>query len=321
MADRDMDKLTRFIKDVARQQGAMLVGVASIDRFEPLPPLYDAVPQGHHPRDFLPTARSVISIAMPILNPVLNAPAALADIDLEMVPEHVKYPYLEQLYNRVGHVVHDTMLEMIGQIVGQQLLAHGYQAMIFPTTGLHPKVDDLSDIEIWEGPPRGSPLRIRAKHYSPFRYTFGPFSHRHAATRAGLGEFGYNNVVLTPQFGPRQRFNSIITDADLLPDPLIDEPICLRDTCKLCLEACIMSCITLRDDQDVTDYRSVKQDDHRRIFIDTPAKTDPTLCRRRREGKPHSPVRGDCIRVCPIPTMPKRLPERLQDIVARWQSG
>lgn len=314
MAVRDTDRLTQFIKEVAQRQGAMLVGVASIDRFEPLPPLYDAAPRGHHPRDFLPTARSVISIAMPILNPVLDAPAALADVEMEMIPEHVKYPFLEQVYNRVGHVVHDTMLELIGQVVGQQLLAYGYQAMIFPTTGLHPHVDDLSDIEIWEGPPRGV-----ATSHSPFRYTFGPFSHRHAATRAGLGEFGYNNVVLTPQFGPRQRFNSIVTDADLVPDPLIDEPICLRDKCQLCLKACIMSCITLRDDTDVVDYRSVKNDDRRRIFIDTPAKTDPTLCRRRRDGRPDSPVRGDCLRVCPIPTMPKRLPERLQRIVAAWQ--
>jgi epoxyqueuosine reductase QueG len=150
---------------------------------------------------------------------------------------------------------------------------------------------------------------------SKFRYTFGPFSHRHAATRAGLGEFGYNNLVLTREFGPRQRFNSIITDAELIPDPLITEPVCLRDKCNLCLKACIMQCITMRDDPSVTDYRSVEKDDRSRIFIDTPARTDPTLCRRRREGKPHSPIRGDCVRVCPVPSMPKHLPERLQAIV------
>ena len=313
---QDMDKLTESVKQVAKQQGAVLVGVASIDRFDPMPPLYDAVPKGHHPRIFLPEAKSVISIAMPILPLVLDAPAVLADVEMEMIPPHVKYPYFEMFYNRVGHVVHDYMLEFIGQVVGQYLLGHGHQAMIFPTTGLHPRVDDLSDIEIWEGPPRGA-----AQEFSPFRYTFGPFSHRHAATRAGLGEFGYNNVVLTPQFGPRQRFNSIITDAELVPDPLIAEPICLRDKCKLCLEACIMACITLRDDLSVEDYRSVERDDHDRIFIDTPARTDPTLCRRRREGKPHSPVRGDCIRVCPVPAMPQRLPQRLQGIVEAWQAS
>ena len=309
-AKRDKDELTEAVKQVARQHGAVLVGVAPVERFDPMPPLSDAVPKGHHPKDFLPEAKSVISIAQPVLNPVLDAPAVLADWDLEMIPPHVKYPYLEQLYNRVGHVVHDFMLEFIAQVVGQYLLARGHQAMIFPTSGIHPSVEGLTDKQIWEGPPSQT-----AKKFSPFRYTFGPFSHRHAATRAGLGEFGYNNLVLTRQFGPRQRFNSIVTDAELRGDPLITEPICLRDKCKLCLKACIMSCMTIRDNASVVDYRSVKAIDRNQIFIDTPARTDPTLCRRRREGKPDSPVRGDCVRVCPVPSMPKHLPDRLKAIV------
>lgn len=302
----DIEKLTDEIKNLALRQGAVLVGVAPVERFDPMPPVYDSVPAGHHPKNFLPEAKSVISIAQPILIPVMDAPAVLATEEFSMVPERAKYPYMEDLYNRVGHVVHDYMLEFIGQVLGQRLMAHGYDAMIFPTTGLHPKVDDLTDIEIWE------------VDETPFRYTFGPFSHRHAATRAGLGEFGYNNVVLTPQFGARQRFNSIITDAELLPDPLIDKPICLRDSCNLCRKACIMSCITLRDDGDIDDYRSLADDDHDRIFIDTPARTDPTICRRRRDGIPDSPVRGDCIRVCPVPKVPKRLTPRLQRMVDEW---
>jgi epoxyqueuosine reductase QueG len=313
MTQLDTANLTETVKQLALDRGAVLVGVASVDRWDPRPPYGDAPPRGHHPRDFLPEARAVISIAQPILNPVMNAPAVLANREMAMIPDHVKYPYLETLYNRVGHVVHDYMLEFIAQVVGQTLMAHGFDAMIFPTTGLHPRVGDLSDIEIWEGPPRGP-----AKDFSPFRYTFGPFSHRHAATRAGLGEFGYNNVVLTPQFGPRQRFNSIVTDADLVPDPLLAEPVCLRDACLLCQRACIMRCITMRDDPEVRDYRSVDEVDRDRIFIDTPAKTDPTLCRRRREGKPHSPVRGDCIRVCPVPRVPKHLPDRIQPMVDAW---
>jgi hypothetical protein len=35
--------------------------------------------QSPYPRDFVPNAKSVISIAQPILNPVINAPAALVD--------------------------------------------------------------------------------------------------------------------------------------------------------------------------------------------------------------------------------------------------
>ena len=313
---KNSDHLTQEVKEVAKRAGAVLVGVAPVERFDPMPPLYDAAPRGHHPKDFLPEARSVISVAMPILNPVMDAPAILATRDdLEMMPPEAKYPFMEMFYNRVGHVVHDQMLEYIAQLVGQRLMAEGYDAMIFPTTGLHPGVDGLTDKEIFEGP-----NDRWAEKYNPFRYTFGPFSHRHAATRAGLGEFGYNNIVLTRQFGPRQRFNSIVTDAELAADPLITEPICLRDKCLLCLKACIVSCIYLRDDKKQKEYRSLAQDDHDRIFVDTPAMTDPTICRRRRDGIPESPVRGDCARVCPLPKVPRHLTPRLQKFVADWQN-
>ena len=311
----DAQELTDAVKQLAKHQGAVLVGIAPVQRFDPVPPVHDAAPEGMHPKDFLPGARSVISIAQPILNPVVDAPAVLATREMRMIPDHAKYPYLELLYDRVGHMVHDLMLEFIGQVVGQYLMSRGWEAMIFPTTGLHPHVEGMTDEQIWEGP---SPEW--AEEHSPLRYTSGPFSHRHAATRAGLGEFGYNNLVLTREFGPRQRFNSIVTDADLVPDPLIAEPICLRDKCRLCLKACIMQCITMRDDPSARDYRSLEKDDRTRIFIDTPAKTDTTLCRRRRDGRPDSPVRGDCLRVCPVPRKSKHLTDRLQGLVEAWES-
>ncbi|MDH7570492.1 MAG: hypothetical protein QHJ73_13000, partial [Armatimonadota bacterium] len=61
--------------------------------------------------------------------------------------------------------------------------------------------------------------------------------------------------------------------------------------------------------------RSVARVDPAHIFIDTPARTDPTLCRRRREGNPRSPVRGDCVRVCPVPRPPRHLPHRLKRLL------
>lgn len=298
----DAAELTSRVKQLARDQGAALVGVAPVERFDPMPPLYDAAPKGFHPRDFLPDARSVVSIAMPIMNPVLDAPAVLADREMEMIPAHAKYEYLELVYDRVGHFLHDVKLEFIAQAMGQLLMGEGYETMIFPTTGMHPHIEGMTDLEIWETHP----------DHKEFHYTCGPFSHRHAATRAGLGEFGYNNLVLTKEYGARQRFNSIVTNAELSPDPLIAERICLRDDCRLCLKACIAQCITMRDDPEVRDYRSVEKDDRSRIFIDTPTKTDPRQCRRRRDGLPDSPVRGDCMRVCPVPREPRHLPKRLQ---------
>ena len=306
---KDSDRLTRELKELAKSHGAVLVGVAQVERFDPRPPLNDSPPRGQAPRDFMDNARSVLSLAQPILNPVLDAPAALAEEELEMVPPDARYPYLEQLYNRTGHVVQDYMLEFIGQLIGQYLMAEGYDAMIFPTTGLHPRMEGKTDREIWEGP-----SKKWADKYSPFCYTSGPFSHRHAAVRAGLGEFGYNNVVLTPQFGPRQRFNSVITNAELIPDPLQKEKICLREACRLCLDACIMGAISLRDHPGYDDYRRVDEVDRGEIFLDTPARTDPVLCRQRRERIPDSPVRGDCIRICPRPEPSPYLPERLKKL-------
>ena len=67
---------------------------------------------------------------------------------------------------------------------------------------------------------------------------FAPFSHKHAAVAAGLGRFGLNNLLLTPQYGSRQRLVSIITRAPLVADPVIAEPLCLGEECALCLKTC-----------------------------------------------------------------------------------
>jgi epoxyqueuosine reductase QueG len=62
------------------------------------------------------------------------------------------------------------------------------------------------------------------------------FSHRHAAYLAGLGTFGINNTLLTPEFGPRVRFASIFTTAEIPPDPVMEKDLCIR--CMRCVEAC-----------------------------------------------------------------------------------
>ena len=56
-AKKNSDNLTKTVKEIAKRQGAVLVGVAPVERFDPMPPLHDAVPEGHHPKDFLPEAK------------------------------------------------------------------------------------------------------------------------------------------------------------------------------------------------------------------------------------------------------------------------
>jgi epoxyqueuosine reductase QueG len=79
----------------------------------------------------------------------------------------------------------------------------------------------------------------------------GYLSLKHAAVAAGLGNFGLSNLVLTPEFGPRQRFGAIITDAELLPDPLSERDLCSehRPSCGFgCIVDCPMQCIPGNDD-------------------------------------------------------------------------
>ena len=72
----------------------------------------------------------------------------------------------------------------------------------------------------------------------PMQYGM-PMSIRHAAVAAGLGEFGYMGIVLTPEHGPRVRFGVILTTLDLEPDPMYGGPsLCDPDKCGICAKVC-----------------------------------------------------------------------------------
>lgn len=92
-------------------------------------------------------------------------------------------------------------------------------------------------------------------------------SHRHAAVAAGLGEFGWSGLVLTPQWGPKQRFVSIITRAELEPDPIYGGPrLCNRD--YICVKVC--------------PARAISENESRKVIIGDRvfeyAKLDPVKC-------------------------------------------
>jgi epoxyqueuosine reductase QueG len=106
------------------------------------------------------------------------------------------------------------------------------------------------------------------------------FSHRHAAFLAGLGNFGMNNTILTPEFGPRVRFASILTTAEIEPDPVLIKPLCIQ--CRRCVEACPVHALDGRD------YPA--------------GLTDKKTCATRSEALAKrfiSPC-GICIKVCPV---------------------
>ena len=59
------------------------------------------------------------------------------------------------------------------------------------------------------------------------------------AIMAGLGELGAHGVVITREYGPRQRWTMISIDADIEPDEPVDLGIAeYCDDCMLCVKAC-----------------------------------------------------------------------------------
>jgi epoxyqueuosine reductase len=64
------------------------------------------------------------------------------------------------------------------------------------------------------------------------------------AVSAGLGIMGRNGLVITPEFGPRQRWSIITTDAELpeIPRVKADELKKMKNFCEDC-GACIRNCL------------------------------------------------------------------------------
>lgn len=64
----------------------------------------------------------------------------------------------------------------------------------------------------------------------------GDVSLRHAAVAAGLGVLGSNNLLVTPEFGPRVRLGAVVSTAELAPDVPLSENFC--EDCGACVSAC-----------------------------------------------------------------------------------
>lgn len=68
------------------------------------------------------------------------------------------------------------------------------------------------------------------------------------AIDAGLGELGRNGLMLSPEYGPRQRICKVLTDLPLVPDQPIDfgiQKFC--ETCHACASACPVEAIRFED--------------------------------------------------------------------------
>jgi epoxyqueuosine reductase len=254
-------ELTKSVKEFARREGAPLIGIAPIERFE-------GAPSGHHPLDWIPNAKSVVVIGAPILPHVIAYERLLSNSFIYFDTQLRKDALQGHFYDTSGRETLNLHLENVGYRVSCLLEGEGFGTLFFPVTY--------------------SNLQKDIQNRVPNR--FGLFSHRHAAVRAGLGEFGKVNVVITPEYGPRVRWTSIITEAELVPDPIIKKKVCL-DNCTLCVERCGANAICL--------LPSAKTHDD--PWINPVSRTNIDMCWQNRKK---NFCDGRCIRVCPVKLKP-----------------
>ena len=212
-------ELTKEIKDFLLEQGADMVGIAPVDRF-------DEGPEETHPRHYMPDATCVISLGMKIMD-------GACDVWGEYDKPHKSIsPYL--FY---GYGLLNMEMSRIGNLAAKRLLEfRGHKSLMFPPT--------------WS---IGN-YRFAERNEEPDAPFLHDFSHRHAAVAAGLGEFGFNGLVLVPDFGARIRFNSILTNAPLVPDPMYsDTRLCDTKKCNhKCVRVCPTEALTVDETTEVT---------------------------------------------------------------------
>ena len=194
------------IKKYAKERGVDLVGIASIDRFKTLPP-------GESPLVIFPECKSVIVLGRRILRGSIRG-----------VEEGTNF---SSTYGSFGY----TWLE------DNFLSRSTYEVTCFIETNGFEGVPLFGYTE--EGMPKGRP--VAPGKPAPNVILNCDF----AALAAGLGEIGLGGFFITPEYGTRQRFAMILTDAELIPDTLSSKKIC--DDCGLCAAACPFGAIDIEN--------------------------------------------------------------------------
>jgi epoxyqueuosine reductase QueG len=70
------------------------------------------------------------------------------------------------------------------------------------------------------------------------RASYGRLSTRHLGIEAGLGAFGLEVNILTPEFGPRIYLTGVLTELELEAGAPMTEQVCIGESCSRCLYAC-----------------------------------------------------------------------------------
>ncbi len=107
-------------------------------------------------------------------------------------------------------------------------------------SSLNPIMNKLIDIitshlNFWKYEYKTIPIAIPIKNNKQLR-NLECFSHKFAATRAGLGWIGKSSLLITSEYGPGVKLCTVLTNADFITAEPITKSSC--GTCISCVRAC-----------------------------------------------------------------------------------
>jgi len=211
---------SKQIKETAKNLGADLCGIASMDRWEGAPAQMD-------PRYIFPGAKSLIMLGYRIPRGSLRG--------IEEGTFFINYSSMG--YAGINLVYGPVVLWHLNRILEDEGFETVPIANMNGAEALNPLTGNFR---------KGWSMSVDGKKPHPDIL----IHYRIAAFCAGLGEIGYNRLFLTPEFGPRNRFNLLLTAAELEPDPIYDGPK-LCDRCMLCVKSCTTGALSRTETQKV----------------------------------------------------------------------
>jgi len=190
------------LKQAAREFGADLVGIVAAASLDYLPP-------NKNPHSIFPQAKSVIILGRKIPRGALRG----IEQGTEMTNSFPNFGFM---------MLEDNLLTKTTYDVNIWMEARGFEAVpLFA----YDTEENAVGVPVEPGKP------------APNVMLDAPV----LAQAAGLGEIGLNGLFLTPQFGPRQRFAMLLTDAELEADAPFAPRLC--HGCHACIEACPLNAL------------------------------------------------------------------------------